>query len=503
MNILESLALGFSVALEPSNLLWCFVGVTVGTFIGALPGLGALAAISVLFPLTYHLDPTSALVMLAGIYYGTQYGGSIASILLNLPGTPSAAIVCLDGYQMAKQGRAGVALSLTAIGSFIGSLAGIILLVLIAPLLASFALRFGPAEYFAIMLLGLVAASMLAKGSPIKGLIMVLVGLVVGAVGADVQTGVPRFTFGLSHLYDGVNIVVVAMGLFGVAEIINSIMRMRNQDQPNQKVSLRSLLPTGSEMRQSVMPMARGTAVGSVMGPLPGAGGTISSFLTYALEKRVSRHPERFGRGALEGVVAPETANNAGAITSFIPLLTLGIPGDAVMALMLGAFLVNNITPGPMLLATNPELFWGLIISFLIGNILLLVLNLPLIGVWVRMLSIPYRLLYPAILLLTALGVYSINGAMTDVFLLVVFGVIGYGMIVLGYEPAPLLMGYILGPLIEVNLRRAMLLSDGNAMVFLERPISAGLLALSAMIILLVSIGTWRRMRQERRVEVR
>ncbi len=484
METFANLGLGFATAFAPQTLLYCFVGVFLGTFIGVLPGIGALATISMLLPLTFHVPPTAALVMLAGIYYGAQYGGSTASILLNLPGTPSAAVACLDGYPMAQKGRAGVALFMTTVASFVGASLGIIILTGFSPLLSDIALSFGPADYFAMMLLGLIAAATLAQGSPVKGIAMVLLGLALGMVGTDVQTGQQRFTFGIPELSDGVSLVALAMGLFGVAEVISSIRRMGRVQEAKQKITLRSMVPTGQDMRHSTLPMLRGTGIGAIFGALPGAGATIASFISYAVEKKVARDPSRFGKGAIEGVTAPESANNAAAQTAFIPTLTLGIPGDAVMALMLGAMIIQGIQPGPRLVGEHPELFWGLIASFWIGNVMLVVLNLPLIGIWVKMLSIPYRLLYPAILLFICIGVFSVNNNAFDVAMVLIFGVVGYGMMLLRFEPAPLLLGFILGPLMEEHLRRAMLLSRGDPMVFLERPISASFLALTLGLLL-------------------
>jgi TctA family transporter len=495
MELLSNLALGFGEAFAPLNLLYCFIGVFLGTFIGVLPGIGALATISMLLPLTFHVPPTAALVMLAGIYYGAQYGGSTASILLNLPGTPSAAVACLDGYPMAKQGRAGVALLMTTVASFVGGSLGIIILTLFSPALVGVALSFGPADYFAMMLLGLVAASTLASGSPLKGIAMVLVGIALGLVGTDVQTGQQRFTFGIPELSDGLGLVALAMGLFGVAEVIASINRMSEATGPKEKITFRSMIPRAEDMKRSTLPMLRGTGIGSIFGALPGAGATIASFMSYAVEKKVSRDPGRFGKGAIEGVTAPESANNAAAQTAFIPTLTLGIPGDAVMALMLGAMIIQGIQPGPRLMTESPELFWGLVASFWIGNVMLVILNLPLIGIWVKMLSIPYRILYPAILLFICVGVFSVNNNSFDVLLALIFGVFGYALMLLRFEPAPLILGFILGPLMEEHLRRAMLLSRGDMGVFLERPISASFLALTAALLLWATYGMLRHRR--------
>ncbi|EFH13557.1 tripartite tricarboxylate transporter permease [Pseudoroseomonas cervicalis] len=499
MDIFSNLALGFSVAFDPQTLLYCFIGVFLGTFIGVLPGIGALATISMLLPLTFYVPPTAALVMLAGIYYGAQYGGSTASILLNLPGTPSAAVACLDGYPMAQKGRAGVALLMTTVASFVGSSLGIIILTAFSPVLSGVALSFGPADYFAMMLLGLVAAATLAQGSPVKGIAMVLVGLALGMVGTDVQTGQQRFTFDIPQLADGLSLVALAMGLFGVAEVIASINRVRDGQSAKERITFRSMVPQGKDLKDSALPMLRGTGIGAIFGALPGAGATIASFMSYAIEKKVARDPSRFGKGAIEGVTAPESANNAASQTAFIPTLTLGIPGDAVMALMLGAMIIQGIQPGPRLVTEHPELFWGLIASFWIGNVMLVILNLPLIGIWVKMLAIPYRILYPAILLFICIGVYSVNNSAFDVLLVMIFGVFGYLMMLLKFEPAPLVLGFILGPLMEEHLRRAMLLSRGDPMVFLERPISASFLAITAALLAWAIFALMRQNRAARR----
>lgn len=500
MDMFANLALGFSEAFALQNLLYCFLGVFLGTFIGVLPGIGPLATISMLLPLTFYVPPTAALIMLAGIYYGAQYGGSTASILMNLPGTPAAAVVCLDGYPMAKQGRAGVALFMTTIASFVGSTIGIVILTAFSPTLAGVALAFGPADYFSMMLLGLVAAAALAQGSPAKGIAMVLAGLALGMVGTDVQTGQQRFTFDIPQLADGISLVALAMGLFGVSEVITSIMRMREVSRQKQEsITLRSMVPTKSDVRQSWRAMLRGSGVGSFFGTLPGAGTTIASFIAYAVEKRLARKPERFGQGAVEGVSAPESASNASAQTAFIPTLTLGIPGDAVMALMLGAMIIQGIQPGPRLVTEHPELFWGLIASFWIGNVMLVILNIPMIGLWVRMLRIPYGILYPAILLFICIGVFSVNNSAFDVLLVMIFGIVGYVMVLLKFEPAPLVLGFILGPLMEEHLRRAMLLSRGDAMVFLERPISASFLALTFALLAWSLFSAIRSMQQRPR----
>lgn len=492
METLDGLLFGLQAALVPQTLLYCFIGVFLGTLIGVLPGIGALAAISLLLPTTYYIEPTAAIVMLAGVYYGAQYGGSTASILLNLPGTPSSVVACLDGYPMAKEGRAGVALFMTTIASFVGSMLGILVLVLFAPSIAELGLKFGAAEYFSMMVLGLIAASTLASGSPVKGLAMVVLGLLIGTIGVDVNSGQARFDFGILQLMDGINLVALAMGIFGVSEIIASVLRAR-EGVVADKITMRSMLPRRQEVKDSVVPMLRGTGVGGFFGALPGTGASIASFMSYALEKRVAKDPSRFGKGAIEGLTAPEAANNAAAQTAFVPTLSLGIPGDAVMALMLGALIMHGIQPGPRLMTEQPELFWGLIVSFGIGNIMLLILNIPLIGIWVAILKIPYRMLYPAILVFIGLGVYSVNSNTFDILMVAVIGLMGYGMMVMRFEAAPLLLGFVLGPLMEENLRRALLISRGQMSTFIDRPISAILLALSLALVLWSFFAAFRR----------
>lgn len=497
MDIASGLMLGLQAALSPTVLLYCFIGVFLGTLIGVLPGIGALATISLLLPITYHIPPTAAIVMLAGVYYGAQYGGSTASILLNLPGTPSSAVACLDGYPMAKQGRAGVALFMTTIASFVGSMLGIAALVFFSPAIAEIGLKFGAAEYFAMMLLGLIAASMLASGSALKGLAMVMLGLILGTVGTDVNSGVARFNFGVPELMDGISLVALAMGLFGISEVISSVNHTRDA-KVQQKITFRSMVPSKKDWKESAMPMVRGTGIGSFFGALPGTGASIASFMAYAVEKKVSKDPGKFGKGAIEGVTAPESANNAAAQTAFVPTLSLGIPGDAVMALMLGALIIHGIQPGPLLMTQQPELFWGLIVSFGIGNIMLMILNLPLIGVWISILRIPYKVLYPAILVFISLGVYSVNNNTFDVFVVAILGLVGYALAVLKFEVAPLLLGFVLGPMMEENLRRALLLSRGDMMTFIERPISAGFLAVGAALILWTAFSALKRAMQGR-----
>jgi putative tricarboxylic transport membrane protein len=491
---LNEIMLGFEVALRPDALMVCFIGVVVGTFIGVLPGIGPLAAISMALPVTFHMEPTLSLIMLAGIFYGAQYGGSTASILLNLPGTASAAVVCLDGYPMTRQGRAGVALFVAAIASFIGSSLAILLVMGFAPSLAGFALRFTSVEYFAVMFLALVVASTVSQGSPAKGLAMVVVGLVLGVVGTDVNSGHFRFTLGMMELADGISLIAVAMGLFGVSEVISSIDRTRVR-QAAGSINLRSMLPTRDEMRRFWWPVLRGSGVGAIVGILPGTGPSVASFMSYAVEKRVAKDPERFGNGAIEGVAGPEAANNAAVQSAFIPTLSLGIPGDVVMALILSAMIIHGVTPGPMFVVNQPEMFWGLVASFWIGNILLLILNVPLIGIWVRMLTIPYSILYPAILFFICVGAYSVSGNVFAIWLTLFFGVVGYVMNVYGYPASPLILGLILGPMMEENFRRALLVSRGDFTVFLTRPISAVLLGLAVLAIVWTLLSAWRRSR--------
>jgi len=495
---MELFTIGFATALTPENLLFCFGGVLLGTFVGVLPGIGSLAAVSMLLPITFYVEPTTALIMLAGVYYGAEYGGSTSSILLNLPGTASNAVTCLDGYPMAQQGRAGVALFATTMASFIGGSIGILILMLLTPVMVAIGLSFGAAEYFAVMIFGLLAAASMTSDAPIKGVAMVVLGLLLGSIGADVASGVPRFTFGLYQLYDGVSIVIIAMGLFGVAEVIASAGKARVTKVAN--VSLRSMIPTRDDVKRSFFPTLRGTGIGAVLGALPATGPTLSAFVSYAVEKRVARDPSRFGKGAIEGVASPEASNNAAVQTAFIPTLSLGIPGTATMAIMLGALMIHGINPGPSLMIRHPELFWGLVASFWIGNVILLILNIPLIGIWVRLLQIPYRYLFPVVVALICIGVYSINNSMMDVWLMLGFGFVGYGMRLLRFEPAPLLIGFMLGPLIEENFRRAMLIGRGDVMFLFNRPISGTLLVLAMLIIAWV-IWTMVRPRRKKVVE--
>lgn len=496
MDLVDSLSLGIQTAVSWEALLFCLIGVTLGTLVGVLPGIGALAAISLCLPLTYYLDPTVALIMLAGIFYGAQYGSSTAAILLNVPGTATAAATCLDGYPMAKQGRAGIALFLTTTSSFFGGCFAILLMMFFAPTLARLAVNFTSAEYFAIMVLGLIAASTLSIGSPIKGLAMVGIGLALGVIGMDHHTAIMRYTFGFFELSDGVGIVALAMGLFGIAEIVRNIGSRQELIIDGKSITLRSLIPTRADFMASLAPSARGSVLGSAIGILPGAGPSLAAFLGYAVEKKIAKDPSRFGNGAIEGIAAPESANNASVQAAFIPTLSLGIPGDAVMAVLIGALMIHGITPGPLFITEQPGLFWGLIISFWIGNIMLLILNIPLIGLWVRILTIPYSILFPLVLFFICIGVYSINNNTFFVYIALIFGVIGYLLNAYRFPVAPLLLGFILGPMIEEHLRRTLLISRGDLTFFFSRPVSAAFLTIAIIIILLTLVQTIRRLRR-------
>ena len=497
MSFIDNLQLGFSVALSVQNLAYCLLGTVLGTAIGVLPGLGPVATISMLLPITFGLDPTTALILLAGIYYGAQYGGSTTAILVNLPGETSSVVTAIDGYQMARQGRAREALMVAALGSFFAGTVGTLVIAAFAPALSQVALDFGPPEYFSLMVLGLIAAVVLAHGSVLKAIAMVVFGLVLGLVGTDVSSGMLRFTFGITDLFDGLDFVAVAMGLFGIAEVIANLERA---DEARATVNLKSdkgFLLSREDFRAAWPASVRGTAIGAFLGILPGGGAILGSFASYMLEKRIARDPSRFGKGAIEGVAGPESANNAGAQTSFIPMLTLGLPSNAVMAMMIGALIIHNIQPGPQVMSANPSLFWGLIASMWIGNALLVILNLPLIGVWVRLLSIPYRVLYPAILVLCAIGVYSVSNSTSLVFVMALFGVLGYVLTKLECEPAPLLLGFVLGPMMEENLSRALTLSGGDATVFLTQPLSAALLLMAVALLVVMALPRASRMREE------
>ena len=499
MDLISNLALGFDVALTPVNILYCFVGVLLGTLVGVLPGIGPTGTVAILLPITFTFEPVTALIMLAGIYYGAQYGGSTSAILINLPGESSSAITAIDGHQMARQGRAGPALATAAIGSFFAGTVATLLLAIAAPPLARVALKFGSAEYFSLIVLGLVASVALAHGSIVKALAMIVLGLLLGMVGQDLYSGQPRFTFGFFELYSGINFVPLAVGVFGVAEILRNLEDEKTRTLLVKKVE--NLWLTKEDIRRIVKPILRGTALGSVLGVLPGGGHVLAAFASYSLEKKISRDESEFGRGAIEGVAAPESANNAAAQTSFIPLLTLGIPAHPVMALMIGAFIIHGITPGPNVVTDEAALFWGLIVSMWVGNLLLIVLNLPLIGLWVKMLTIPYRLLFPTIIAFACIGTYSIGSNAFDIYAIAVLGLLGYVLVKLDCEPAPLLLGFVLGPLLEEHLRRAMIISRGDPMTFIDRPISAGLLALAVVAIGLSLLPAIRRKREEVFVE--
>ncbi len=495
MEIFDNLLLGLTTALTLTNLLYCLIGVFVGTAVGVLPGLGPVATIAMLLPITFGLPPVSSLIMLAGIYYGAQYGGSTTAILVNLPGESSSVVTALDGYQMARQGHAGKALATAALGSFFAGCVATLLLALFAPPLAELALKFGPAEYFSLMVLGLVASVILASGSLLHAIGMVILGLLLGLVGTDVTSGAQRYAFDLPELADGINFVIVAMGMFGIGEIIKNLEHDESRELMMKKVS--GLMLSKDDLKRIIAPVLRGTLLGSALGILPGGGAMLASFASYSLEKKISKTPEAFGKGAIEGVAAPESANNAGAQTSFIPMLTLGIPSNPVMALMVGAMIIQGIQPGPMVMTEQPQLFWGLIVSMWVGNLFLVILNLPLIGMWVRMVMVPYQHLYPAILVFCAIGVFSLNNSQFDVYLMALFGLFGYLCAKLGCEPAPMLLGFIIGPMMEEYLRRALLLSRSDPLVFIQRPISATMLALALFALFVVVSPSLRKKREE------
>jgi len=494
-DLISNLWLGMGVAVTPMNVLLCLIGALVGTLIGVLPGIGSLATIAMLLPITFGLPPVGALIMLAGIYYGAQYGGSTTSILVNIPGESSSVVTCLDGHEMAKQGRAGPALAIAAIGSFFAGCVATVLVAALGAPLTSLALLFGPAEYFSLMCLGLIFAVVLAKGSVLKALTMILTGLLLSMIGSDLETGAERMTWGIPELSDGIGFVVVGMGMFGFGEIL------RNLEQPGSREIIQAkvtgLMPTLPDLKAAAGAIGRGTVIGSLLGILPGGGAIIASFAAYTLEKRVSKNPQKFGRGAIEGVAAPESANNAAAQTSFIPLLTLGIPPNAVMALMVGAMTIHGIVPGPQIMTKQPNLFWGMIASMWIGNLMLLIINLPLIGLWVRFLKVPYRLMFPSIILLCCIGIYSVNNSPTDVVMTAGFGLFGYALIKYGFEPAPLLLAFVLGRLMEEKLRQALVISRGSFWTFVDRPLSGGLLALSLVLVIIAILPSIRKGREE------
>jgi len=495
MDIFDGLLVGFSTATTFWNLLYCFAGVLLGTAVGVLPGLGPIATISMLLPFTFGLPVDTALIMLAGIFYGSQYGGSTTAILMNLPGEASSVVTTLDGHEMAKQGKAGRALAAAAIGSFFAGTVGTLFIAISAPLLASLALTFGPAEYFSLIMLGLITSMVLASGSLLTAFGMALFGMTLGMIGTDVNSGAARFTFGSPNLLDGLNFVVVATGIFGLGDILANLENERTRQAGIAPVS--SLFPTREDRRRMVAPILRGTGLGVVLGVLPGAGVLLASFSAYALEKKVSRHPEEFGRGAIEGVAAPEAANNAAAQTCFIPMLTLGLPGTATMALMIGALVIQGVQPGPEILSQQPALFWGLVVSMWLGNLMLLFLNLPLVGLWAKLISVPYHFLYPMICVFVAIGVYSINNSVFDVYMMALFGVLGYFFRKMGAEPAPLILAMILGPMAEEYLRRALLLSHGDASVFVTSPLSLITLIAAALLLLSIVSPRFRRVREE------
>jgi putative tricarboxylic transport membrane protein len=494
-DLFSNLGLGFSVALSLQNIMSAFIGCLVGTLIGVLPGVGPIATIAMLLPITFSLDPTGALIMLAGIYYGAQYGGSTTAILVNIPGEATSVVTALDGHQMARQGRAGVALGVAAIGSFFAGTVATLVIAALGKPLTGLALLFGPTEYFSLMVMGLVFAVVLARGSILKAIAMILLGVLLSTVGLDLETGEERMTFGLAFLSDGIDFAVLAMGIFGIAEIMRNLDHTEHRDVVRQAIG--RLLPNMDDFKQAYKPAIRGTIIGAILGILPGNGAVLGPFASYTLEKKLAKDPRRFGRGAIEGVAGPESANNAGAQTSFIPLLTLGIPPNAVMALMVGAMTIHGIIPGPQVMTRNPDLFWGMIASMWIGNLMLLIINLPLVGVWVRLLKVPYRLLFPAILMFCCIGIYSINSLPTDVMFIALFGLVGYTLMKFGFEPAPMLLGFVLGKLMEENLRRALIISRGSMETFIERPVSAALLAVAAILLIIALLPSIRKGRDE------
>ena len=499
MDLISNLSLGFATAASPENLFFCLIGVILGTLIGVLPGIGATATIAMLLPITFQLEPVSSLIMLAGIYYGAQYGGSTTEILINMPGESSSAVTAIDGYQMARKGKAGTALAVAALGSFFAGTVATLLVALFAPPLTAIALKFGAAEYFSLMVLGLVSAIALAHGSILKALAMVVLGLILGLVGTDIYTGAPRFTFGVTEYADGLSFVALAVGVFGIAEILRNLEGEQGRTVLGTKLG--GLFPSREDLKRMVAPMLRGTAIGSVLGILPGGGAVLASFASYTVEKRLSNHPEEFGHGAIAGVAGPESANNAGAQTSFIPLLTLGIPANPVMALMVGAMIIQGIVPGPNVASEQPELFWGIIASMWIGNLMLVILNLPLIGLWVKLLKVPYHVLFPIIMAFCSIGVYSVNSNVYDLYTVAFFGLMGYALLKLRCEPAPLLLGFVLGPMLEENLRRAMILGRGDPSTFVTRPISLTLLLLTVAVLVVMLLPAIRKKRNEVFVE--
>ena len=491
MDILHSMGMGFQTALEPVNLFLCFIGVLAGTLVGVLPGLGPVAAMSLLLPTTFHLSPVSAIIMLAGIYYGAMYGGSTTSILVNIPGEAASVVTCLDGYKMARQGRAGPALGIAAFGSFIAGTLSTVGLMMVAPPLARMALKFGSPEYFALILLGLTTVTYLSSGPMWKSLLMVTLGLFLGCIGMDVAIGSTRFAFGIVELYDGVGIVPVAMGLFGIAEVLLNVEQSMERTIPTSKI--KNLLPTRRDWAASTPSIIRGSMLGFFLGVLPGGGPLIASFAAYVMEKRLSKEPEKFGTGMIQGVAGPEAANNSATGGGFVPLLTLGIPPNAVMALLLGALIIFGVQPGPKLVEEHPQLFWGVIASMYVGNVMLLILNLPLIGMWIQVLKVPYPILFPLILLFCVIGAYSLNNSVTEVGIMILFGIMGYFLRKLDFEPAPLILALVLGPMMELNFRQSLAMGDGRLVFFFERPISAIIMVIALFLLVMPFIRRSRR----------
>jgi TctA family transporter len=488
---LKDLWFGFGVAFEGHNLMWSFFGVLVGNLIGVLPGMGALSAISILLPLTYVMKPVPAILMLAGIFYGSMYGGAIGAILLNLPSHPPHAVTCLDGYPMTKKGKGGTALGITMICSFFAASVGIVVMIFFSPLLTAVAFKFGPAEIFSIMLLGLLAGSTMSRGSPLKGVAMTVFGLLCGVVGTDVNSGAMRFTFGIAELSDGLELVAIALGLFGIADFILNINRMK-VITANTNLRIRDMRPSMAELKEAFWPMVRGTGVGVLFGAMPGTGPTITTFVAYALERKISKTPEKFGTGMLAGVASPEASGHSKTQVDFIPTMSLGIPGDAVMALILGALLIQGIQPGPQLITSHPDIFWGLIASFWIGNLLLIVLNVPMIGVWVKMLQVPYKYLLPSAMFFIAVGVFSTQNSLFQTWEVLAFGLVGAVLMALDFSVAPIMLGFVLGPMVEENFRRALLLSRGDLAIFVQRPISGTFVGISCLLLLGVTWSAWR-----------
>ena len=495
MDLVSNLALGFQTALSFQNLFYCFTGTLLGTLIGVLPGIGPIQTVAILMPATFALPPTTALIMLAGIYYGAQYGGSTTSILVNLPGEASSVVTCLDGHQMARQGRAGAALAISAVGSFAAGCFATCLLAVLSVPLSELAFKFGPEENFSLMVFGLVGSVVLASGSVIKAIAMILLGLLLGLIGTDITSGVQRFCFGIPELADGIGFVALAMGLFGISDILASLERKEKRDTLKGRIA--GLWLSKKDLRTAAPAILRGTLAGSLLGILPGGGPVLASFSSYMLEKKLSREPESFGKGNIRGVAAPESANNAGSQTSFVPLLTLGIPPNPVLAMMAGAMMIHGIQPGPRVISSNPALFWGLIASMWLGNLMLVILNLPLIGIWVKLLSVPYRVLYPAILVFCCIGIYTVNNSTFDILLTALLGFLGYVFVKLECEPAPLMLGFILGPMMEENLRRGMLLSRGDPSSFFTRPLSLVFLLMSLTLLFIVAVPAIRRKREQ------